>query len=326
MSGRYAAFDVSRVRLLPLARRRNDLVDFVRPLEVPDAEPQPALREIAAAMFRARGMIANTLFMCGAHVLRAGVQRYIFDLMRRGFIQGIAVNGAVAVHDFETALQNATTESVARYISEGQFGLWEETGRINDIVREGVAAGLGFGESLGKALAEGDYPYKEKSLFAAAWELGVPVTVHVGIGYDIIHPHPNCDGAALGAASYRDFLIFARLLDGLENGVVCTFGSSVMAPEVFLKALSLARNVAGQEGRVLSHFASLVCDIQDIPESAPHGARKEADKADPRYYFRPWKTLLSRAVADGGRSCYVRGRHEDTIPALWKALQQQEKA
>lgn len=322
MSGRYPVFDVSRVRLLPLARRQNDLVDFVRPLEFPDAEPHPSLREIAAAMLGARSVGANTLFLCGGHVLRAGVQRYLFDLMRHGLVQGIAVNGSVAIHDFETALQNATTESVAKYITEGQFGLWEETGRINDIVREGAAVGLGFGEALGKALAEGDYPHKEKSLFATAWQLGVPVTVHVGIGYDIVHAHPNCDGAALGAASYRDFLIFARLLDGLEHGVVCTFGSSVMAPEVFLKALSLARNVAKQEGRVLSHFASLVCDIQDIPPDA----RKEVAKSDPRYYFRPWKTLLSRTVADGGRSYYVRGRHEDTIPALWKALRQQEKA
>lgn len=327
MSGRYPEFDRSRVRLRPLAERDNDLrPGFVLPLEEQpcaglDETARQRLDAVAGAMRAARERGANILFMLGGHVLRGGVQRHLFDLMERGFVQGVAVNGSVAIHDFETALQNATTESVARYISEGQFGLWEETGRINDIVRKGAAEGLGFGEALGRELAEGNYPYRDLSLFATAWRLGIPVTVHVGVGYDIIHPHPNCDGAALGRASYRDFLIFARLVVGLEGGVLADFGSAVMAPEVFLKALSLVRNVARQEGREISHFTTLVCDLLDIPDgSMPGGPMKEAPKSDPRYYFRPWKTLLARTVADGGQSFYVRGRHAETIPWLWKAL------
>ncbi len=319
---RYAIFDRARVCLKPLAERIHDLQPgFIKPLGAfsctglsPEAEL--ALNDVATAITKARECKANVLFMCGGHVIRSGVQHYLFDLMRKGHVQGIAVNGSVAIHDFEIALQNATTESVAKYISEGQFGLWQETGGINDIVRQGVADGLGFGEALGRELAEGNYPFKDLSLFATAWQLGIPVTVHLGIGYDIIHPHPNCDGAALGAATYRDFLIFANLVAGLENGVLATFGSAVMAPEVFLKALSMVRNVLMQQGENVRHFTTLVCDLLDIPSNA----MSEARKADPRYYFRPWKTLLSRTVADGGKSHYVQGRHEDTIPWLWRSL------
>lgn len=322
MSGRYPIFDRTKVRLCALQERAHDLQPgFIVPLGhkadiAISSEAKKSLAYAAHAMYLANQVGAAILWMCGAHVLRSGVQEYLFDLMRRGFVQGIAVNGAVAIHDYEIALQNATTESVAHYIRDGQFGFWRETGRINDIITVGVAKGLGFGESLGKELAEGEYAHKDKSLFATAWRLGIPVTVHVGIGYDIIHPHPNCDGAALGAASLRDFLIFSQLLTGLQHGVLSCFGSAVMAPEVFLKALSLVRNVAEQEGRRVDTFTTLVCDLLDIPSNA----MAEAHKDDPRYYFRPWKTLLSRTVAGGGHSVYAQGRHEDTIPYLWEKL------
>lgn len=316
-TGRYPIFDSSRVRLRPLAERDNDLGgNFVLPLRPPLAPVAPHLRTIAAAMRTAQSRRASTVFLCGAHVLRAGVQRYLFDMMERGFIQGIAVNGAAMIHDFELALMGATTESVARYIQDGQFGMWQETGKINDIINAGHKKGQGLGESLGQALYEGDFPHKNLSIFAMGWKLGIPITVHVGIGYDIIHPHPNFDGAATGAASQRDFLIFAKLLENLEGGCVCTFGSAVMAPEVFLKALSMVRNVAAQEGRNIQHFTSLVCDLHDLPRTTSH----EADKTNALYYFRPWKTLLSRTVAQGGESYYVQGRHEHTLPGLWNAL------
>ena len=312
---RYTIFDVSRLRLRPLGERINDLSgNILLPLRTPVAAPASGLLMADRAVLKARNEDRHTLFLCGGHVVRSGVQRYILDMMERGLVHGLAVNGAVAIHDYELALQNATTESVARYIREGQFGLWTETGRINDIVAKGNEHGLGFGEAMGKEIAEGDYPFKKHSLFAAAWRLGVPVTVHVGIGYDIIHAHPNCDGAAVGAASYRDFLIFAALLQKL--GCVCSFGSAVMAPEVFLKALSMVRNVARGEGREPEPFTSLVCDILTLPEDTA----KEAAKDDPRYYFRPWKTLLTRTVAGSGQSFYVRGRHHETVPALWSAL------
>src|SRR5207302_7652991 len=134
-------------------------------------------------------------------------------------------------------------------IQTGEFGLWHETGQMNEAIRAGAAAGLGLGETLGRAVLEGPFPHKDISVLAAAVRLGVPLTVHVGVGYDIIHEHPNCDGAALGQTSYQDFLIFTQSVAGLEGGVLLSLGSAVMGPEVYLKALSMARNVAHQEGR-----------------------------------------------------------------------------
>ncbi len=316
MSSKYPTFNTKTLKLLPLAKRQNDLEgNFILPLQKLERPDMPSLNKVAQDILKAKQAGRNTVFLLGGHVIRSGVQYYLIDMLRRGLIQGIAVNGAVAIHDFEIALQGATTESVARYIKEGQFGLWEETGRINAIVRQGVSDGLGFGEALGKEIAEGSYDHKDVSLFAAAWKYNVPITVHVGIGYDIIHTHPSFDGAITGAASHRDFLIFAKLLEKLA--CVCTFGSAVMAPEVFLKALAMVRNIAAQEGKNMSKFTSLVCDIQKLPQNT----NQDAPKDDPLYFFRPWKTLLSRTTLDGGESFYVCGRHEQTIPALWSAMQ-----
>jgi len=253
--------------------------------------------------------------MMGAHVVRAGVARFLIDLMERGFINHVAMNGAGPIHDWELALIGATTESVARYIQTGEFGLWQETGRINDHITSGNDWGLGMGESLGRAILDGGFPHKDISILAAGVRLGIPVTVHVGIGSDIIHEHPNCDGAALGQASYQDFLIFAETVTRLEGGVMLNFGSAVMGPEVYLKALAMARNVAHQEGRTIRHFTTAVFDL--IPLEGD--TRQETPKSDPRYYYRPWKTILVRTVADGGESFYVQGDHRVTVPHLHRA-------
>jgi hypothetical protein len=254
--------------------------------------------------------------MMGANVLRAGVNRHIIDLLERGLVDHIAMNGAGAIHDYEVARFGATTESVDRYIRSGEFGLWRETGELNDWIRQAAAESLGLGENVGRRIDASDYAHRELSVFAAAYRSGVPVTVHAGIGYDIIHEHPNCDGAALGAASYRDFLIFARTVERLESGVLLNFGSAIMGPEVYLKALAMARNVAHQEGRAIRHFATAVFDL--VPILGDH--RKELPKSDPGYYFRPHKTMLVRTVADGGESFYFRGEHRATLPALWRLL------
>jgi hypothetical protein len=235
--------------------------------------------------------------------------------MERGLINHIAMNGAGPIHDWELTLIGATTESVPRYIRSGEFGLWQETGRINDAIRQAAAEGLGLGEGVGRAILAGDFPHKDVSVLAAAVRLNVPVTVHVGVGYDIIHEHPNCDGAALGETSYRDFLIFTESVTKLEGGVMLNFGSAVMGPEVYLKALSMARNVAHQEGRSISRFTTAVFDL--IPLEGD--TRQQAPKSDPRYYYRPWKTILVRTVADGGESFYIQGDHRITIPQLHRA-------
>ena len=205
---------------------------------------------------------------------------------------------------------------MARYIRRGEFGLWQETGLLNEWAREAAELELGFGENVGRRIAESDYPHKDLSIFAAAYRRSIPVTVHVGIGYDIIHEHPNCDGAALGASSYRDFLIFARAVEGLEGGVMLNFGSAIMGPEVYLKALSMARNVARREDREIRDFTTAVFDLVPI-EGDCH---EELPKTDPGYYFRPHKTILVRTVADGGRGYYLCGDHRKALPAFHAAI------
>jgi hypothetical protein len=318
MASKYAVFDRTRLQLKPLAERVNDLEagHWLQLDEIAQPYVHPELPDLAARILRARQRGAARILMMGAHVLRAGVNRQIIDLLGNGCIDHIAMNGAGVIHDYELARIGATTESVARYIRTGEFGLWRETGELNDWVREAAACGLGLGENAGRRIAEGTYGWKDLSVLAAAYRCSVPVTAHVGIGYDILHEHPNCDGAAFGAASYRDFLIFAHAVERLEGGVLLSFGSAIMAPEVYLKALAMARNVARQEGRAIRDFATAVFDLAPIQGDI----RDELPKTDPGYYFRPYKTILVRTVADGGTSFYFRGDHRATFPALRRAI------
>jgi hypothetical protein len=314
MPSRYPQFDRSRLKLQPLSERVHDLQvgHWLKADDAPLPFADPNLPTLADRMVQARQRGAAVILMIGAHVLRAGVNAHLIDLMQRGLVTHLAMNGACPIHDYELARLGATTESVARYIRSGEFGLWTETGELNNIVKDGCGEGLGFGESVGKHIAESQYPKRELSILATAYRLGVPATVHVGIGYDIIHEHPNFDGAAAGAASYRDFLIFAKACENLEGGALLSFGSAVMAPEIYLKALSMARNVARQEGRTIAKFTTAAFDLIQI-EGDWH---EEVGKANPQYYYRPWKTILVRTVADGGESFYFCGDHRATVPAL----------
>ncbi|MEZ5400002.1 MAG: hypothetical protein R2729_10065 [Bryobacteraceae bacterium] len=318
MKSKYEIFDRTRLLVKPLAERVHDL-HLDRWMALDDAAPawtHPDLGAVAGRIRDARDRGAARILMMGAHVIRAGVNRHLIDLLERGWITHIATNGAGAIHDYELARIGATTESVARYIRSGEFGLWRETGELNGVIAEAAREGLGLGENVGRHIESSSYPYRELSLFAAAYRLGIPATVHAGIGYDILHQHPNCDGAAVGAASYRDFLIFARSVESLEGGAALSFGSAIMAPEVYLKALAMSRNVAHQEGREIRHFATAVFDIVPIQGDI----HRELAKTDPGYYFRPHKTILVRTVTDGGESFYLRGEHRATVPALWREL------
>lgn len=317
MPSRYPLFDRSRLELKPLSQRRHDLdASVVAPLG--RVAPGAEMTAVAARLREARKSGRARILMMGAHVLRSGMQLYLADMLRKGFVSCVAVNGACAIHDYEMALAGATTESVARYIRDGSFGMWRETGELNRIINEGAAEGLGLGEAVGRHISRNGCPRKDVSLFATAYELGIPVTVHVGIGYDIIHQHPDCDGAALGAASYTDFLILAEAMRSLEGGAVMNFGSAVMAPEIFLKALSMVRNAVRDGGGSVADFVTLVCDLFPLPEDYA----REPSKSESAYYFRPWKTMLVRTVADGGKSYYVRGAHRETFPRLWSALEE----
>ncbi len=318
MPSRYPIFDRSRLLIKPLAGRTHDLT-LEHWLELSDATPEfapPDLSTLAARMLAAKERGASRILIMGGHVLRAGVNRHLIDLMERGLITHLAMNGAGAIHDFELARIGATTESVARYIASGEFGLWRETGEINDWVSGTRRLSRGLGERIGEGIESSSFPYRDLSLLAAAWRIGVPATVHIGIGYDIVSEHPNFDGAEWGEASYTDFLIFAAGVEKLEGGVVLNFGSAIMGPEVYLKALAMARNVAHQQGRSIRKFTTAVFDLVPI-----HGdPRRELPKTDPGYYFRPHKTMLVRTVADGGESFYFEGNHRATLPALWRAL------
>lgn len=315
----FKQFDRSQLQLKPLSERQHDLDlsvmkypgDPIVPLE------KPAIEELAKAMVRARERAAAIILMMGAHVLRAGNGPLIADLMRRKLISHVAMNGAGAIHELELATIGQTCESVARYVRTGEFGLWTETGKLNDYARVAARDGRGFGETLGRIFEEEAFPHRHLSVLAAGHRYQVPVTVHVSIGQDIVHEHPNCDGAAIGAATYADFLIFTESVTRLEGGVLLNFGTAVMGPEVYLKALSMARNVSHQRGHRIAQFHTAVFDLVPLEGEDYH---HEAPKSAAGYYFRPWKTILVRTVADGGESAYVQGDHGQTFPTLYYHL------
>ena len=318
----FAQFDRSQLEILPLDRRVHD-VELAKVLkniddEIPEFD-HPALPILADTVVKARrDYDATVLMMYGAHVIRTGNAMFMIELMKRGLVTHFATNGAGSIHDFELAMIGQTCESVAKYISEGQFGMWQETGLINEAIKAGAREGLGWGEAVGKYIWENNFKFRENSVLAMGYHLQVPCTVHIGIGNDIIHEHPNCDGAAMGACSYTDFLIYAQSITKLQHGVFLNFGSAVAGPEVYLKALAMARNVARQHGEKITDFNTAVFDLMPIDDSDNYDTTPP--KTDPRYYFRPWKTILARTVADGGHSHYVCGEHSKTLPALARRI------
>lgn len=314
----YDKFDRSRLILEPLAERKHDMtLDYVLPLGQVDTPFDNAdMDTLTSRIIEARKNGREVILMMGAHVIKQGCSRFIVDLMERGMITHVAMNGAGAIHDFELSMIGATTESVAQYIKSGRFGMWTETGYLNDIMREAASDDIGFGEAIGRWIEREKYAHRDVSIYAAGYRLGIPVTVHIGIGQDIIHEHPNCDSSAMGVSSYNDFLVFTNTISKLDAGVYLNYGTAVMGPEVYLKALSMARNVARQEGKSLHNFTTAVFDLADLGDDLS----KEAPKTDHRYYYRPYKTILVRTVADGGESFYIRGDHRVTFPNLWKRL------
>jgi hypothetical protein len=229
-----------------------------------------------------------------------GLNPVIIDLMERGVVTSLSVNGACVIHDFELAFIGQTSEDVDKEILSGQFGMAEETGRmINEAVRAGAEKGMGIGEAVGTMIQAGDFPYKDKSLLAACSRLDVPVTVHVAIGTDIIHMHPSFDGRATGAAAQRDFEKFCELVSGLEGGVYVNLGSAVLLPEIFLKAVTLVRNL----GHDLRHFTTVNMDFIQ--------------------HYRPNANVVRRPTQGGGRGYALTGHHEIMLPLLAAAIIEQ---
>ncbi len=316
---RYPLFDRSALNLLDLAERGHDLHwQNCRTLEDP-VQPYdgPGFAELIDRIKTARSTGRPVILFIGGHPIKLGLSRYLVDLVEPRLVTHVATNGAGLIHDFGLALVGGTSEDVAKWIQVGQFGLWRETSRLNEIISQATERGEGLGEALGRVIEEERFPHRARSLAAAGWRARIPVTSHLTVGGDIIHAMPNCSGAALGQASYTDFLIFARTVQDLDGGVFLNIGSAVTGPEVYLKALSMARNVARQEGQEIRHFTSAVFDLAALPANWRDGT---PSKDEPLYYYRPWKTILIRTVQDGGESFYFCGDHCRTIPALWHAL------
>jgi len=315
----YEKIDRSELKILPLAQREHKMtVEEIYQLdaEIPSYENKN-LAEVADRIVKAHERGGQVIWMMGAHVIRRGNSRFIIDLMERGVITHVATNGAGAIHDLELALIGATLEDVERYIKDGKFGNWEETGRyINEAVKRGYSDKIGYGEAIGRMIQQGfegiNFPYRDISVFAAAYRLGVPITVHRGIGYDITDQHPNADYAAIGYTSGQDFLIFAHAISKLEGGVFLNLGSAVMGPEVYLKSLSMARNIATQRGEEIKYFTTANFDLIQFDDFRDEGKPYEA-----HYYHRPKKTILVRTVKDGGESFHIQGDFDRTVPHLY---------
>lgn len=316
---RYQQFDRTGLNLGHLSERGHDLTaETCLPLEPPNKSfESDELTAVGDAIRLARSNNRPVIVMIGGHPIKLGLCRYLIDLIEKGWITHLATNGAGIIHDFELAMAGGTSEDVAKWIKVGQFGLWKETSLLNDVIKEAAARNEGLGEGVGRYMEETRFPQRKLSLANAGWRKGVPITSHVTIGGDIIHSMPNCNGTALGQVSYTDFLIFAQTIANLEGGVFLNIGSAVTGPEVYLKALSMARNVAKQRGKEVRDFTTAVFDLVDLPKNWQDGP---PSKDHAGYYYRPWKTILIRTVADGGRSHYVRGDHRQTIPHLWHVL------
>jgi hypothetical protein len=299
-----------RARTYPLGGRKSKVAaaELGRPLapglafadwldRLPDILAASDLRIAADAIARARLAGRPVVLGMGAHPIKVGLAPIIIDLLERGVVTAVALNGAGIIHDFEMAAAGKTSEDVGPGLDRGRFGMARETGAVlNRVIAEGARAGLGLGEAIGKHIAESRYPHRGLSLAAATARLGVPLTVHVAIGTDIIHMHPGADGAAIGAASLRDFHRLAEVVAGLAGGVYVNLGSAVILPEVFVKALNLARNL-GHRVRPLTTI-----DLDFIR------------------HYRPGVNVVSRPTASGGRGLHITGHHELSFPLLAGAV------
>ena len=300
-------FELGEVTTYPLAERKNKVSvdDFVSLAEqfslqgfldsLPNQFAGKTFRNFLKNWTCAVNNQKMVVLMMGAHVIKCGLSPMVIDLIRRKYITAVAFNGAGAVHDFEIAYQGATSEEVSDGLKTGSFGMAEETGRIiNQCWRE--YGELGAGYALGKHIAKSDYPHKDKSILAAAFDAGVPLTVHVALGTDIVHQHPTADGSAIGQASFQDFKRFISVISKLSKGVIINFGSAVILPEVFLKALTTARNC----GHVVQDFTAANFDMI--------------------YHYRPRVNVVCRPTESDGQGFNFIGQHELMFPLLYYGI------
>jgi hypothetical protein len=312
----YEEFDLSGVRTYPLASRQSKarVEDFAKPYakgsgfdawlaSLPNVLAAGDFRVVVERIVAAKKSGGGIIWGFGAHVLKTGLSPVLVDLMRRGFVSALATNGAGLIHDFEIALSGATSEDVDEALGPGRFGMAEETGtQLNAAIVKGVAEGLGLGQSVGRYLWQAAAPHASMSVAAVAAELAIPLTAHVAVGTDIIHMHPAASGAAIGEGSLRDFRYFVSNVARLNHGVYLNCGSAVVLPEVFLKAVALARN----QGVPLTGLTTVNIDFARL--------------------YRPQTNVVSRPTKGIGAGYSLTGHHELLIPLLAAALIESDAA
>lgn len=307
---KYKPVSLSKIKTYPLLRRKskveiasaaiphmpgNSFNDFIHGL--PDILAARDLTAVIHAVITAQKNKRHVILGMGAHPIKVGLSPIIIDLMKKGIVTAIATNGACIVHDFELSFTGQTSEDVAEELCKGTFGMAKETGEyINKAINSGVKKGLGIGKSLGEMIQNSKFKYKDMSIFGTAYKLGLPATVHVAVGTDIIHMHPQADGRALGEGSHRDFKLFTSVVSDLEGGVYINLGSAVIMPEVFLKALTVARNL----GNRVENFTTVNMDFIQ--------------------HYRPHQNVLKRPTHKKGCSYALTGHHEIMFPLLAAAV------
>lgn len=307
----FKPIDMSEVKTFPLHERINkisiedfatfpDFENYTSPLFdlFPNILKGKDFIELVNKIISAYHKNKAVIVMMGGHVIKCGLSPLLISLAKEGIITGFVFNGASSIHDFEIALIGETSEDVSAYLQTGQFGMWEETGKLmNEAIRNAADVKIGMGEGLGKKLIELNAPHNTYSILAASILYDIPITVHVAIGTDIIHQHPSANGAAIGETSFTDFRILTNMITQLEDGgVVLNLGSAVILPEVFLKALTIARNL----GHTVSHFTAADFDMNQ--------------------QYRPLENVVKRPTEMGGQGYTFTGHHELMIPLLVYAI------
>lgn len=294
-----APLDFGKIKTVSIRDRRHKVAakDVMLP-EASEARFQsPDFDLLVCQILEAHRNRKSVIVMMGAHVIKVGMSLLIVDLLKKGIITHIAMNGAGPIHDFELAYAGATSEYVEESIQDGSFGVCEETGMLlNAAITEGAARNQGMGLSIGMKIKELELPFANLSILACCADLAIPATVHVAIGTDVIHVHPAADGAAIGKTSYEDFKLFSASVSNMDGGVLLNVGSAVMLPEVFLKALSISRNLG--------------CHVQNITTA----------NFDMLEHYRPTQNVVLRPTSNGGTGLNILGRHEETIPSLHRRL------
>ncbi len=306
----YRPLSFRKVKTCPVKKRRSKvsfaacarpykkgstLGDFLDSL--PDILAARDFRSVTEAIVKARRSGRPVILGMGAHPIKAGLSPLIIDLMQRGVVTALATNGACIVHDFELSYAGHTSEDVEKELQKGMFGMAHETGKyLNKAIRDAAARGNGIGKSIGKLIHESTYALREQSIFARAYALKIPATVHVAVGTDIIHMHPSVDGASLGKGTLYDFRLFSSVVADLDGGVYLNLGSAVIMPEIFLKALTVARNL----GYKVENITTVNMDFLQ--------------------HYRPTHNVLRRPTVRQGASYALTGHHEIMLPLLAAAV------